>query len=54
MSIPFKMGRMYLLCMGVEVMRCVGFSGMLLSFATTLQDVLVFWDAMIFCNNFVR
>jgi hypothetical protein len=42
-------------------MRCVGFSGMRLSFVTTLQDdtkdsrdVLVFWDATIFCNNFAR
>jgi hypothetical protein len=39
------------------------FSGMLRSFVTTLQDdykiittcdVLVFWDATIFCNNFAR
>ncbi len=45
-------------------MQCVGFSRMLWSFLTTLQDdskdssnmwyVLVFWDATIFCNNFAR
>jgi hypothetical protein len=43
-----------------SMMRCVDFSGMLLSFVTTLQDdykrydVFVFWDATIFCNNFAR
>ncbi len=44
-------------------MRCVGFTGMLWSFVTTLRDDYVatcdamcwfFWDAMIFCNNFAR
>ncbi len=47
-------------------MRCVGFSGMLLSFVTTLQDdykrwskhemrcIGFSWDATIFCNNFAR
>ncbi len=50
-------------CSGSNCDVMCWFSGMLLSFVTTLQDdykinmwcdVLVFWDATIFCNNLAR